>query len=396
MGVIGEYNPFHNGHAYHLASCRELAGPDSAVICVMSGDFVQRGETAVYSKFARAEAACRCGADLVIELPARWSLSSAEGFARGGVSLLQRLGASVLCFGSESGDTERLMRVAALLAGSEIYEEIRRTLAASGDLSFARARLLAVRAQLGEDAELLASPNDILAVEYCKAILSHGAQMVPYAIPRRGAGHDEADGAPGFRSASAIRAMLRRGEDVRGELPAEAAAVYERETRNGRRLSEDVLETAALSRLRMYDAAYFSALPDAGDGLGLRIYRAVREASDLQEIVETAKTKRYPTARIRRILLRASLDLCAEAPCALPPYARVLAANARGRAHLASIRETEALPLVTKPASVHKLSVPCQAVFRETALAHDFYTLCFADKKARTAGEDWKTGPAIV
>ena len=150
IGVICEYNPFHNGHAYHLKKCRDLAGEDGAVICVMSGDFVQRGEPAIYSKFARAEAAVLGGADLVAELPVPWSLSSAEGFARGGVSLLDRLGVQTLCFGSEAGEVEVLSAIAELLSEPATQEKILKRLNEHASLSYAAARQQVLQERLGE------------------------------------------------------------------------------------------------------------------------------------------------------------------------------------------------------------------------------------------------------
>ena len=170
IGIIAEYNPFHTGHEYHIARRRELLGADSTVICVMSGDFVQRGEAALYSKFARAEAACRCGADLVIELPLPWALSSAEGFARGAVGLLGALGATHLSFGSECGDVQRLERIAENLIDPAVNAEISRELNENANNSYASARQTVLARRLGDEAKLIEQPNNILAVEYLKAI----------------------------------------------------------------------------------------------------------------------------------------------------------------------------------------------------------------------------------
>ena len=175
VGIVCEYNPFHNGHLYQLQETRRLLGADTVTVCVMSGDFVQRGEAAVFDKFARAEAACRCGADLVVELPLPWCLSSAEGFAFGSVSLLSALGCDTLSFGSESADTLALRSLAAFLSGKEAQDRIHALMDADETLSFARARQLAAAEALGDAAALLSNPNDILAVEYLKAIAKTGA-----------------------------------------------------------------------------------------------------------------------------------------------------------------------------------------------------------------------------
>ena len=165
IGIVAEYNPFHTGHEYHIARSRELLGADSTVICVMSGDFVQRGEAALYSKFARAEAACRCGADLVIELPLPWALSSAEGFARGSLGLLGALGATHISFGSECGDVARLEKIAECLIDPMTNAEISRELYENANSSYASARQSVLERRLGDEAKLIEQPNNILAVE---------------------------------------------------------------------------------------------------------------------------------------------------------------------------------------------------------------------------------------
>ena len=164
IGIVGEYNPFHSGHEYHIQQSRQALGGDCPVVCVMSGDFVQRGEPAIYSKFARAEAACRCGADLVVELPLPWSLSSAEGFARGAVYLLSKLGATHLSFGSEAGELEPLETIAQTLLDPAVNGEIRQVLSSDASLSYAVARQKALETRLGELSAQLELPNNILAV----------------------------------------------------------------------------------------------------------------------------------------------------------------------------------------------------------------------------------------
>ena len=395
IGVVCEYNPFHRGHLLQLESARAALGEDCATLCVMSGDFVQRGEGAVYDKFTRAEAACRCGADLVLELPLPWSLSSAEGFARGAVSLLGAMGASHLSFGSESGDTEALLQLSRTLADPSLTEEIRKLMQREGSLSFAAARERAVERRLGDQAALLQSPNDILGIEYLKAVRQLGLQMEPLVIRRQGAGHDQPGRGDGPRSASELRRRLRAGESCEGEIPAEAAAVFSREREQGRGLVEPGrLELALLSRLRMLEKSAFEALPDGGDGLGLRLWHAVQEEKSLEEILLAAKSKRYAHARLRRMAMAAALGLRAEDQRGLPPYARVLAFNDRGRTLLAA--PDAGLPVLVKPAAVRKLSEEAQRVFTLGAAAHDLYTLALPAWREIRPGEDWRRGPARI
>ena len=396
IGVICEYNPFHNGHAWHLRRSRELLHEDSTVICVMSGDFVQRGEAAAFSKFARAEAACRCGADLVIELPLPWAISSAESFAQGGVSLLDGLGAEYLSFGSEQGELAPLETIAEAICAPQTQEEIRQLLAQQPQLSYPAARQAVLTQRLGDGADALSQPNNILGVEYIRAIWEFRLQIQPMTVARQGSGHDTRGTMPGMRSASEIRSMLQRGESIDGEVPLEAAEIYVREEKAGRIPCLERVETALLSRLRMFDEAYYRDLPDASDGVGERLYKAVRQGEDLETVLQKAKTKRYAMARLRRMTLCAALGVKAGEADKRPPYARVLAMNDRGRGYLASLRKRDGLPLLIKPSTVSKLSADCRTLFAIEAAAHDLYTLCYSARESRLMGEDWRNGPVLV
>ena len=396
IGIVCEYNPFHNGHAMHIQKSRERLGEDSLVLCAMSGDFVQRGEAAIYSKFARAEAACRCGADLVLELPLPWSLSSAEGFARGAVGLLGRMGASHVCFGSETGDLGPLERIAKNLLFPGIQREVKARLAEDGSLSYAAARQLALADRMGEEAELLRQPNNILAVEYIKALYDLGLDMQPVPIRREGSLHDAPSTVTGLKSASEIRRMLSQAKRIEGEVPPAALSIYSREHLHGRELIRDALEQAYLSRLRMLPESAFEQLPDGANGLGRRLYRAVREEASLDAILAATKTKRYAMARIRRLTLCACLGIQPEMSAGIPPYARILAANKRGCEYLRQ-RETESLfPIVSKPAHVKQLSSDCAHLFAIGASAHDLYVLGYRTQGEQKPGLDWRTGPKII
>lgn len=232
IGIVAEYNPFHNGHARLIEQTRAQLGAVCPVVCVMSGDFVQRGSPAVYSKFARAEAAVRCGADLVLELPLPWSLSSAEGFARGAVGLLGSLGVVThLSFGSECGELDPLQRVAEALLDPLLGEDLRAELRSG--IPFAAARQQAVARRVGALAELLQAPNNILAVEYLKAIYDQRLELHPLTVLRTGAQHDRfAEG--NIRSASELRMRIGTGEDVSTFLPRAAAEICAREKTRGR------------------------------------------------------------------------------------------------------------------------------------------------------------------
>ena len=395
VGIVCEYNPFHNGHLYQLNETRRLLGADTVTVCAMSGDFVQRGEAAVFDKFARAEAACRCGSDLVVELPLPWCLSSAEGFAFGAVSILAALGCDVLSFGSESADTLALRSLAAFLSGEEACERIHALMDEEETLSFARARQLAAAETLGDAAALLSNPNDILAVEYLKAIARTGAGIEALAIRREGAAHDSKV-AGEYPSAMRLREMLRDGEDISAHIPEPAMTVFSREMKTDRTPRRDLIETALLSRLYRLSPEDFDALPDAGGGTGRRLYRALWRCGNIDEIVKEASGKRYTAARMRRMLYSAALGLCAEDTKAAPPYIRVLASNERGRAHLASLRGTTPLPVINKSGEIKRAGFEAQKVFKLGADAHELYSLVCPAAERGVPGEDWRKSTVIV
>lgn len=393
-GIITEYNPLHMGHVHLMAEARRLLGPETGILCVMSGNYVQRGDFAVAGKHARAAAAVRSGADLVLELPVPWALSSAEGFAAGAVEILKATGAvSHLVFGSEGGDAAPLVRCAEALCSGAFPEALRKELK-KGD-SFPAARQRALEALLSkEDAAALSRPNDTLGVEYCKALRGSGIQ--PVAVLRRGAAHDGADVGDGIASASAIRALLRKGEEkaALGLCAPAMAEAYRMEREAGRApASLERCERAILARLRFLEEADWAALELGNEGLYRRFFRSSRSAASLAELLETVKTKRYPMARLRRTVFRAYLGL-PPAPPEEPAYLRVLAANERGTALLAGMRKTAALPVLNKPAAVRRLGPGARRLFDLEARADRLYALACPDPAA--VPDAWRTGPVIV
>lgn len=391
-GIITEYDPLHMGHVHLMAETRRLLGPDTGIICVMSGNYVQRGDFAIADKFARAAAAVQSGADLVLELPVPWALSSAEGFAAGAVELLKATGAVThLVFGSESGDAAPLVRCAEALCAEDFSSRLREELK-QGD-SFPAARQRALEALLpGGDAGALSRPNDTLGVEYCKALRGSGIQ--PVAILRRGAAHGSEAAESG--SASAIRTLIRRGEEEAAlDLCAPAMAeAYRAERAAGRApVSLSNCERAILARLRFLEEADWAALDLGNEGLYRRFYRSSRSAASLSELLEDVKTKRYPLARLRRMVFRAYLGL-PPAPPEVPAYLRLLAANRRGgTALLAGMRRTAALPVLTKPAAVRRLGPEARRLFDLEVRADRLWALACPDPAA--VPDPWRRGPVI-
>lgn len=396
VGIVTEFNPFHNGHALLLERAREAMGEDTAVVCCMSGDFVQRGEAAVWSKFARAEAAARCGADLVFELPLPWALSSAEGFARGGVGLLAALGVvDCLCFGSECGETEPLERAAEALLSPALAAELRREL--ESGIPFAAARQRALAAVTDEEtARLVETPNNILAVEYIRAIYELGLDLGFMTVRREGAEHD-GQGEGSIRSASELRNRIAAGKSCSGFMPYAALAVFEREAERGRGpVLMETLEPMLLARLRMLPDEEFSRLPDASEGLGNRLRAAVRDEPTLDGVLAAAKSKRYALSRIRRMTMCACLGVREGMAEGVPPYARLLAASERGRELLRRAQDKSRIPIITKAAAARQLPRETLSVFELGSGARDLYVLGYRAAAERRGGTDWRTGPALV
>ena len=394
-GITAEYNPFHWGHEYMLRRLGRELGEDTAFVCVLSGNFVQRGDCALFRKQARAEAAVRCGVDLVLELPLPWATASAEGFAKGAVELLGSTGVVThLCFGSECGDVAALRGVAEALKSPETDALIRRY---SGEgVSYASARQRALEVTAGESAALVSRPNNILAVEYLRALDAGGWGMEPVTVRRRGAAHDGA-GSGVFRSASELRERCAAGEDISPLMPEPAAEVFRAEALALRGpVTLEALDTALVSRLRMLPPEVFDAVPDAAEGLGARLYAAAREEPDLRSILSAAKTKRYAMSRLRRMLLCACLGVRASDRDGGVPYIRVLALSQKGRGLLRRMRESAALPVITKPAQVKSLGARAQRIFALECAAADLYCLAFSSVRERRALSEWRVSPFVL
>ncbi len=387
VGIVAEYNPFHGGHQYQIRKIREICGADTPIAAVMSGDFVQRGEAAAYDKFTRAAAAVRGGVSLVIELPLPWSLSSAEGFARGGVGLLGATGVvGALSFGSESGDLAALEMTAAALDTPAFSEALKASL--TGGAPFAAARAKAAHALLGEVAAVLDTPNDLLAVEYLRAAIKLGYTFNYIPVRREGSVHD------GAGSASELRARLREGGSLSGLIPEEAWGVFCRADEAGRGyVSPESLRTAILSRLREKTPEDFAAVPDAAEGLHFRLYEAARRGASAGEIADLAKSKRYAHARLRRMVMCAALGICAGDADGVPPYLRVLAFDARGEALLREMKTCAALPVIVKSARVRDESEAVRRVFDLGSRAHDLYALGWENRSAQAADGDYRAAP---
>lgn len=392
-GITAEYNPFHTGHAYQISALKAQLGPDTSVVAVMSGSWVQQGRPAVTDKWTRARMALKGGADLILELPTVWAAASAESFARGAVELLCRCGVvDTLCFGSETGELAPLLAAAECLDSPDYPEQLRKAL--EGGASFAAARQAAVEALIGPAGAALASPNNNLGVEYLRALRSLHSNIKPVTIRREGAAHNSLDRTgEGFRSATQLRQHLARGEweAVQPYLPAGNLDILQSAPLADPRLGE----RAVLACLRKMTAENWARLPDAGAGEGLpqRLERAGRQCRSLDDFFTQAKTRRYAMARLRRMALWAFLGLTAADVPAEPPYLRVLGFNARGREVLKRMKTTAQLPILTKPAHARELDGPGRRLFELEARCTDLYGLFLP--QLPPPGQEWTRGPVM-
>ena len=387
-GIVSEYNPFHKGHALHIAATKEALG--KPVIAVMSGNFVQRGDFAIMRKHPRAEAAVRGGADLVLELPAAQALLSAEGFASAAVGALAATGVvDTVSYGSECGSTAPLRALASALLSPDFDAALRKELP-RGEV-FARARQNALAALVGEEqAALLGEPNNILGVEYEKVCLSLGLNS--FTIPRIGAAHDGEE-KDGIASASRIREGIAAEQDMTSYLPDSTAVILLEERKKSLAPACTALaERAILTKLRSMNEADFAPYDEGGEGLYRRFAAAAAESSSIEELLQKAKTKRYALARLRRMLMRIYLGL--DRYDNTVPYLRVLACNETGRALLKEMKTAATLPVITKPAEGRNLTGCAKDAFAAECRCADLYAL--ACPLVPPGGSDWTTNPVIL
>lgn len=392
IGIVCEFNPFHNGHKYLIDSVKK---DGDTVVCVMSGNFVQRGEPAIFDKRCRVKTALLCGADLVIELPAAFSVSGAQVFARGGVKLLDSLGVvDTLAFGSECGDLEKLISAADALEDSRVHDVIYSSMQTG--VTYAVARENAVRKFFGEEtADVLHGSNDILAVEYIGALKLLCSKIKPCAVLRKGVMHDGGASEGDFASGSLLREKIMNKENVSNFMPTEAFSVIEGALKESFAPSDyKKLDVAVLAFLRKATADDLRNTPDVSEGIENRIINAAQNASTLSEVFDNAKTKRYTHARIRRIVLCAFLGIKnSDVACGMP-YIRILGFSKKGEELLHSIKKSASLPIVARACdSSNLIDIGKNALKLESAVT-DIYNLTLP--KIRPCGTDMTDGPVKI
>ena len=413
VGLVTEYNPFHNGHLYHLNKAMELTGADISV-AVMSGDFVQRGEPAVLDKYTRASMALNSGVNLVVELPVNYAVSSAESFAAGALKVLDYIKADSIAFGSESGDIERLSKLAHVLCDNEdtLYKEISKYTA--NGISYAAARQKVVEKLTDKDtAAMLTSSNNILAVEYLKAVIKNNYAIKPYTVQRQGDSYNDTDIRSDYASATALRGNLK-ADNISKYIPVKAGLIL---SSNTNYIYPDDITEALFTRLldilfaSSYDKNVFienvMQYPDVSKEIAGRLYksamdmitRAVPQGSGSKcdvafsfgSLCEHIKTKEVPLSRIKRALVRITLGLDKKhmEKYANEPYIRVLGFDKKGQEYLSYIRKTVEVPLITKTADYKEMLL-------DDIHAANIYNMIAAGKYGVKELGDFVRGPVRV
>lgn len=349
--IICEYNPFHNGHKYQIDTAREVTGCD-CVVALMSGNYVQRGEFSVFPKEHRAKIAIECGVDLVLENPAYLTMRSAEGYAYSAVYTLNALGnIDYLVFGAECEDIGVLYKLAEFFVneGEDFKKEL--SIAMAEGLSFAAAREVAAEKLLGEDiSKCLRSPNNLLAVEYLKALIRLKSPIKPVLIKRVGAEHNSLISNGCYASATLVRDKIIKGEDVIDYAPRSITKAYREKPFNN-----TVADVAIIASLVLKSAENIADTPDISEGLENKIKAELLKVDTLDELITAVKSKRYAYSRIKRALLCAYLGVDKEEAKIYPEYIKILDFNKVGQAVLNSAKKTAILPLAKNAAPLLKL-----------------------------------------
>lgn len=402
-GIVVEYNPLHNGHLYHINKARELTGCDY-IITVMSGNFVQRGEPSLINKWVRTEMALKSGADLVIELPTIYSISSAEGFAFGAVSILNSIGlVDNICFGSESDNIELLKGIAHILADEpDEYKLILRKYLKEG-ISFPSARQNALIDYFKikshnfynetEIREVLSSPNNILGIEYLKSIYRLSSKIIPFSIKRINNSYNQVNLTGSISSATSIRKNIYTN-DIIEAIPDYVYTAIENEKSSGRcPVTLSNFSDLILYKLRDSNLEYIKSLLDVGEGLENKIKKGCEISNNVYDLIDYIKNKRYTTTRIQRILLYSLLGLTKEIKESIKSpakYIRVLGFNENGRMLLRAASRNSSIPIITNP-SCRDLEM-----LKYDIRATDIYVLGYKNPLYKSAKQDLKIPPVIL
>lgn len=391
-GIVAEYNPFHNGHKFHIEETRKQGA--THVVAVMSPNFVQRGDVALFEKRIRTAVALKNGVDLVLELPSPYALGNAETFARGAVGIIKETGCvDMLSFGSESAD-EKLLKKAVEALNSNSCDHLIKKHLEEGN-SFVKSRSLAVEEMFGgEVGKILSTPNDTLAVEYIKNLLDSDIEIC--AIKREGVSHDADEANGRFASASYIRNCILTQSNIipQNFLPCNALEDYKREIYEKNAVFDiNNLFKILIFKLRTMTPEQIAKLADVSEGIENKIKKAAANSNSFEELLAEIKRKRYTMSRIRRIICCALNDITAEIAANEPPYIRVLGFNERGAEVLSKMKKTSSLPVSVSLAALEKETETCKVFAQTEARCTDNFFL--ASSLFVPAGFDYTQKPVI-
>lgn len=377
--IICEYNPFHNGHMYQIQQARKNGA--THIVAIMSGNFVQRGELAFIDKHLRAEIAIKCGADLVIELPVPYSVSSAELFARGAVHIINSIGCvDALSFGSESGDIE-LLKLAAQASKEACDRKKFKELLSSG-ISYPSAIHMIIKESCEPKvAQLFESPNNTLAIEYIKALDNINSNILPKTIERKSVDHDSYNPSDKFASASLLRKNVSCGEDISYYVPKTCLDILEKAVEGGAVTSQSELDNLIRYKILTTSKLEFTQIPDASEGLCDRLISSAKKFATSQEIITNAKTKCFTMARIRRVICYLLLGVKMSDFKILPSYARILGFNDRGIEILSIAKKSSSIPVLSSLSQIYRLGDKEKRFVQLDELSSQIFSMALKDKK---------------
>lgn len=405
VGIISEYNPFHNGHKYHIHEAKKACGADYAV-CIMSGSFVQRGEPAIFDKWSRSQIAVMNGADLVIELPVVYACQPAEIFALGAVKILNSMGViDNICFGSELGDADHLHQLAQLLHNEpEAFKQLLKKQLENG-VSYPKAVSNALSTYIDDDphsvgSDILKNPNNILGIEYIKALMTLNSSIEPIAVKRIVSGHNDIGITSNIASATAVRNEIRDNgisEKVKMSIPENSIDIISSNISSNRNpVYLNDFSDILLYKLRVIEEAELRKYLNVREGIENRLKKYARSCSSCNELIEAVKTKRYTRTYIQRLLCHLLLDMknsditiFKDLNC--PSYIRILAFNDNGKNLLKEIKDRSTYPIISKVADFNCSDKRITRTFAYDLLSTDIYNLAYKALEFKKGAEDYYT-----
>jgi predicted nucleotidyltransferase len=407
VGIISEYNPFHNGHKYHIHAAKKACGADFAV-CIMSGSFVQRGEPAIFDKWSRSQMAVMNGADLVIELPVVYACQPSEIFALGAVKILNSMEViSHICFGSELGDTDTLHQLAKLLHNEpDAFKQLLKTQLDLG-VSYPKAISNALSSYAGEEQQsvnddILKNPNNVLGIEYIKALMTLESSIEPIAVKRILSGHNDIGITDNIASATAVRNEIRENgitDKVIMTMSENSMDIINTNIKANRHpIYLDDFSDILLYRLRVIEEAELRTFLNVREGIENRLKKYAKTCSSCEELIEAVKTKRYTRTYIQRLLChlllnikRNDITIFKNPNC--PAYIRILAFNDNGKNLIKEIKNSSSYPIISKVADFSCSDKRITGMFEYDLRATDIYNLAYKTPSYRKGSEDYFTSP---